>query len=119
MCDGLLRDHRVIPAGPTTLAALLSSLQMGFRTLIIEQRSSEVWQVLGAVKTEFGKFAVVLDKVQKKLQEATNTVEDATRRSRAVNRKLREVEELPAADAVRLLESTGGTNSATGDCELA
>jgi DNA recombination protein RmuC len=119
MCDGLLRDHRVIPAGPTTLAALLSSLQMGFRTLIIEQRSSEVWQVLGAVKTEFGKFGVVLDKAQKKLQEATNTVEDATRRSRAVNRKLREVEELPAADAVRLLESTSGTNAATGDGELA
>jgi DNA recombination protein RmuC len=84
--------------GPTTLAALLNSLQMGFRTLAIEQRSSEVWQLLGAVKTEFGKFGDILDKTQKKLQEASNTIEQAAVRGRAIERKLKSVQELPAAD---------------------
>ncbi len=84
--------YRVSIAGPTTLLALLNSLQMGFRTLAIQKRSSEVWQVLGAVKTEFSKFGGVLEKVEKKLQEASNVVSDAQKRSRAVDRKLRGVE---------------------------
>jgi DNA recombination protein RmuC len=94
---------RVVIAGPTTLAALLNSLQMGFRTLAIQQRSSEVWEVLGAVKTEFAKFGGVMEKVKKKLQEATNTVSQAEVRTRAVQRSLRVVEELPAQQALRLL----------------
>ena len=92
LTDRVQRECRVVVAGPTTLWALLNSLQMGFRTLTIQQRSSEVWAVLGAVKTEFAKFGVVLDRVQKKLQEASNAVEDAGRRRRAVERRLRTVE---------------------------
>ncbi len=103
LCDGIMREHRILITGPTTLAAVLSSLQMGFRTLAIEKRSSEVWQVLGAVKTEFAKFGEVLEKVGKKLAEASNTVESAATRSRAVERKLRSVEGLPVEDATRLL----------------
>jgi DNA recombination protein RmuC len=95
LCDGLLHQHRVVLAGPTTLAAMLSSLQMGFRTLAIEKRSSEVWQVLGAVKTEFGKFGETLDRVHKKLQEASNTIERAQTRKRAVERQLKSVETSP------------------------
>jgi DNA recombination protein RmuC len=94
--DSLQRDYRVVLAGPTTLTALLNSLQMGFRTLAIEQRSSEVWQVLGAVKTEFGKFGDVLDKVKKKLDEASGQIEQTGVRSRAIERQLRQVEALPA-----------------------
>jgi DNA recombination protein RmuC len=111
LCDGLLRDHRIHLAGPTTLAALLTSLQMGFRTLAIEKRSSEVWQVLGAVKTEFGKFGDVLDKVQKKLQEASNTVDRAAVRSRAVARKLKGVHELPEQQAMELIEGAIGIDA--------
>lgn len=91
------RDHRVLVAGPTTLAALLNSLQMGFRTLAIEKRSSEVWRVLGEVKTEFGKFGEVLDRVRKKLDEASSAVDDAGKRTRAVDRKLRDVEAVAGA----------------------
>jgi DNA recombination protein RmuC len=101
--EALQREHRVIVAGPSTLAALLTSLQMGFRTLAIQQRSSEVWQVLGAVKTEFGKFGEVIARVEKKLEEASNTLSTVGQRSRAIERKLRTVQELPAADAQRLL----------------
>ena len=101
--EALQREYRVVITGPTTLAAFLNSLQMGFRTLAIQQRSSEVWQLLGAVKTEFGKFGDVLEKTQKKLQEASNTIETASVRTRAIERKLRSVQELPAADATRLL----------------
>ncbi|MHC0038288.1 DNA recombination protein RmuC [Pseudoneobacillus sp. C159] len=101
--DTLQREYRVIITGPTTLAALLNSLQMGFRTLAIQKRSSEVWELLGAVKTEFGKFGDILDKTQKKLQEASNTIENAARRGRAIERKLRTVEELPSSDATLLL----------------
>src|SRR5690606_23173897 len=86
LIDALQREHRVVVTGPTTLMALLNSLRMGFRSLAIQQRSSEVWQVLGAVKTEVGKFGDVLDKVQKKLQEAQTTVEQAGVRRRAVDR---------------------------------
>ena len=104
LCDSIQREHRVVLSGPTTLAAVLSSLQMGFRTLAIEKRSSEVWNVLGAVKTEFGKFGTALEKVQKKLLEASNSIDDAARRSRAVERKLRTAQELPTAEAAKLLE---------------
>jgi DNA recombination protein RmuC len=95
LCDGLLHDHRVVVTGPTTLAAVLSSLQMGFRTLAIEKRSSEVWQVLSAVKTEFSKFGEVLEKVDKKLHEASNVISDAKVRKRAVERQLKEVASAP------------------------
>jgi DNA recombination protein RmuC len=101
--DLLQREFKVVVAGPTTLAALLNSFQMGFRTLAIQKRSSEVWQVLGAVKTEFGKFGQVIEKVDKKLQEASNTLETVATRSRAIQRKLRGVQELPAPEAEALL----------------
>lgn len=104
--EALQRDFRVIVAGPTILAALLSSLQLGFKTLAIEKRSSEVWHLLGAVKTEFGKFGIILDKTQKKLQEASNTIEDASRRTRSIARKLRSVEQLPAGEAMVLLKDS-------------
>ena len=104
LCDILQRDYRVVVTGPTTLAALLNSLQMGFRTLAIEKRSSEVWELLGVVKTEFGKFGDVLAKTKKKLQEASNTIGKAEIRTRAIERKLREVQEIPADDQVELLE---------------
>lgn len=103
LCDALQRDHRVVLAGPTTLGALLNSLQMGFRTIAIEQRSSEVWKVLGEVKTQFGKFADILTKTQKKLQEATNTVEDAARKTRTIQSKLRTVEAMPIPDGEEIL----------------
>ena len=96
--------HRVVIAGPTTIWSILSSLQMGFRTLAIEQRSSEVWNLLAAVKTEWSKYGDMLVKVQKKLHEASNTVDDAAKRSRAIGRKLRDVQEMPAGDAAPLLD---------------
>jgi DNA recombination protein RmuC len=101
--ETIQREHRVTVTGPTTLLALLNSLQMGFRTLAIEKRSSEVWALLGAVKTEFGRFGEVLDKTQKKLQEASNTIEDAATRSRQIERKLKNVQELPAGQTTELL----------------
>ncbi len=103
LMDQLQREHRITLCGPTTLSALLNSLQMGFRTLAIQKRSSEVWEILGAVKSEFGKYGEVLDKVQKKLHEASNSIEDISRRKRAIDRKLRSVSELPAAAAEDLL----------------
>jgi DNA recombination protein RmuC len=103
LIEAMQRDHRVVVAGPSTFVALLNSLQMGFRTLAIQERSSEVWKLLGAVKTEFRKFGDVLDGVKKKLDQASSTMDDAARRSRAIERKLREVEQLPAAEAQLLL----------------
>lgn len=103
LCDQLLREYRVVVTGPTTLTALLSSLQIGFRTLAIEKRSSEVWALLGAVKTEFGKFSEVLEKTYKKLQEASSTIDTAARKSRTIERKLKGVQELPAPEAAGLL----------------
>jgi DNA recombination protein RmuC len=103
VADSVQRDFRVVIAGPTTLAALLNSLQMGFRTLAIEKRSSEVWNVLGEVKTEFGKFGGVIEKVQKKLQEASNVIDDAVVRKKAVERKLRTVTESPPTGAPAML----------------
>jgi DNA recombination protein RmuC len=108
LVEAMQRDHRVVIAGPTTLSALLNSLRMGFRTLAIEQRSSEVWQVLGAVKTEFGKFAGVLEKTRKKLNEATNVLGHADVRTRAIERKLRSVEASTAEDSLRLLGDLSG-----------
>ena len=101
------RDFRVNVAGPTTLAALLNSLQMGFRTLAIAKRSSEVWSILGAVKTEFHKFGEVIDKVKKKIDEAGNVIDTAKTRSRAIERKLKNVQELPAGEARTLLDIAG------------
>lgn len=112
LCEGLMQKWRVVVAGPTTLGALLNSLQLGFRTLAIERRSSEVWALLGAVKTEFGKFGDLLDKTSKKLQEAGNTIHSASVRSRAIERKLRTVQELPAPDAAQLLELEEGSGLA-------
>ncbi len=103
LVEALQREHKVVLAGPTTLSAMLSSLQMGFRTLALEKRSSEVWQVLGAVKTEFNKFGDVLEKTRKKLEEAQNTIGDAQQRTRVMGRKLKEVEELPATEVSKLL----------------
>jgi DNA recombination protein RmuC len=104
LCDTLQRDYRIVVAGPTTLAALLNSLQMGFRTLAIEKHSSEVWELLGVVKTEFGKFGDVLAKTKKKLQEASNTIDQAEVRTRAIERNLRKVQEEP----VELIEEDPG-----------
>lgn len=101
--ESMQRECKVIITGPTTLSALLSSLQMGFRTLAIEKRSSEVWQLLGAVKTEFGNFGGILEKTQKKLQEASIVIEKAGIRSRAIERKLKTVQELPKEEAVGLI----------------
>jgi DNA recombination protein RmuC len=103
LADGLQRDYRVVIAGPTTLAAILNSLQMGFRTLAIQKRSSEVWKVLGAVKTEFGRFGEVLAKVKKTLDAASNQIDQTERRTRVIDRTLRDVEALPADQAVPLL----------------
>lgn len=105
LLEELQRDFRVVVAGPSTFAALLNSLHMGFRTLAIQKRSSEVWKILAAVKTEFGKFGGVLGTLKKKLVQATNTIDKATVRTRAMSRKLRDVEKMPEPDARILLES--------------
>ena len=99
----LQRDYRVTVVGPANLVAFLNSLQMGFRTLAIEKRSSEVWTILGAVKTEFGKFSEVLDKMRSKLDSAVKEIDNAGRRSRAIERRLRSVEELPECDSKAVL----------------
>ena len=103
LVEALQRDCRIAIAGPTTLLALMTSFQMGFRTLAIEKRSSEVWRTLGAVKTEFGKFGDVLDGVQKKLAEASNKIEQTGVRTRAIQRSLRDVESLPGEEGSALL----------------
>jgi DNA recombination protein RmuC len=103
LADALQRDYRVTLAGPTTLSAMLNSLQLGFRTLAIEKRSTEVWRVLGAVKTEFGRFGEILAKTREKLDAVGKTLEDAGRKSTTIARKLRDVEALPEAEADRLL----------------
>ncbi len=95
LLDTVQREYRIVITGPTTLAAILNSLQIGFRTLTIEKRSSEVWTLLGMVKKEFGIFASILEKTQKKLQEASNTIEDASKKTRTIEQKLRKVEGLP------------------------
>lgn len=104
LADSIQRDFRVIIAGPTNIAALLNSLQMGFRTLAIEKRSSEVWSLLGVVKTEFGKFGDLLEKTSTKLKQASTSIETATRKTRTIERKLRDVQELPSTEQIDLLE---------------
>ncbi|MGD8260963.1 MAG: DNA recombination protein RmuC [Desulfobacterales bacterium] len=104
LCDILQRDYRIVVTGPTTLAALLNSLQMGFRTLAIEKRSSEVWDLLGTVKTEFGKFGDMLAKTKKKLQEASNSIDQAEVRTRVIQRKLKKVQEVPQSESVESIE---------------
>jgi DNA recombination protein RmuC len=103
LVDSLQREQRIVVAGPTTLVAMLNSLQMGFKTLAIEKRSSEVWKLLAAVKGEFEKFGGILDGVQKKLQEASNKMDEASRKTKTITRRLRDVEELPPGEATRLL----------------
>ena len=93
--EQLQKDYKISITGPTTLSALLNSLQMGFRTLAIEKRSSEVWDLLGAVKSEFGQFGDVLAKTKKKLIEATNVIDTSEVRTRAIERRLRNVQEIP------------------------
>ena len=103
LVESLQGNFRVLVTGPTTLGALLNSLQMGFRILTVEKRSSEVWQLLGAVKTQFGQFGGLLEKVHKKLDQASTTIEDAARKSRTIERSLRTVQELPGDAASSLL----------------
>ena len=101
----LQQEYKVIVTGPTTLSAILNSLQMGFRTLAIQKRSSEVWQVLGAIKTEFGKFGILLERTQKKLNEANSELDKLVGvRTRIIQRKLKEVQELPEGESTRYLE---------------
>ncbi|WP_374382474.1 DNA recombination protein RmuC [Thermomonas sp.] len=108
LIDALQREHRVVIAGPTTFTALLNSLQMGFRTLAIEQRSSEVWRLLGAVKNEFGKFATVLEKAHGQLDTVQNSLKQAGVRTRQIEKKLKGVESLPGTDAQHLLGGSDG-----------
>ena len=103
VAEQIQREQRVVMAGPSTLLALLNSLQMGFRTLAIQQRSAEVWKLLGAVKTDFGNFATVLQKTQEKLQQATDSIDTAFVRTRSIERKLRRVESLDSGEATALL----------------
>ena len=115
LAEALQRDCRVSLSGPTTLAALLNSLQMGFRTLAIEKRSSEVWAVLGAVKTEFGKFGEALESTRKKLEQATKSIESAGVRTRQIERKLKGVEALPVIEAQARLGALEELESATDE----
>ena len=105
LADSLQRDHRIVIAGPTTLWGILTSFQMGFRTLAIERRSSEVWALLGAVKTEFAKFAAVLDGIQKNLHRAATKIDEARKGTRTIQRKLSDVQELPSTEAAALLDA--------------
>lgn len=118
---GLLEDiqhsYRVVIAGPTTLAATLSSLRVGFQTLAIEERSADVWKVLAAVKTEFGKFGAVLDKVKRQLAAAANTIEQTDVRTRAMQKRLRSVEQLPDREAREVLRLTDAGFATPGDQE--
>lgn len=100
LADTLQKDFKVIITGPTTIAAILNSLQMGFRTLAIEKRSSEVWTILSAIKKEFSTFGDILDKTQKKLHEASDTIEKASSKSRTIERKLGKVQELPVPETI-------------------
>lgn len=104
LCEFLMRRYKVVVAGPTTLAALLNSLQMGFQSVAIERRSAEVWALLGAVKTEFGKFGDLLEKTQKKLLEAGNSIDAAARKSRTIERRLGRVQQLPQGATPELPE---------------
>jgi len=116
LVDLLQRDHRVVVAGPTTVTALLNSLQMGFRTLAIEQRSSEVWSLLGAVKSEFGKFAGILEKAEKQISTVGRSLGEASRKTRTIERRLRGVETLGTEQADLLLgDASGDDDEASAD----
>lgn len=105
LAQQIQQDFKVIVTGPTTLSAILNSLQMGFRTLAIQKRSSEVWQVLGAVKTEFGTFAHLLEKTQRKIHEANSELDKLVGvRTRVIQKKLKEVQELPESQSKSILE---------------
>ena len=104
--DALQREFRIVLTGPTILAALLNSLQMGFRTLAIEQRSSEVWKILGQIKGEFAKFGEILMRTRKKLEEATNTIDEARGKSTTIERRLKDVETLPEPEGPQLFDDT-------------
>ena len=103
--EQLQKEYKITITGPTTLSALLNSLQMGFRTLAIEKRSSEVWDLLGAVKTEFGKFGTIIEKTRDKLVAATKELDNTGVRTRSIERKLRQVQELPASDSSKILDA--------------
>lgn len=116
LMEQLQRDFRIIVTGPTTLAAILNSLQMGFKTLAIQKRSSEVWKVLGAIKTEFGKFGGMLEKAQKNLHTATNQLDELVgKRTKAIQRRLKEVESLPRAEAAHYLPDMADEEQDTED----
>lgn len=110
----LQENYRVVVAGPATMAAMLNSLSMGFRTLAIQKRSSEVWLLLGAIKTEFGKFGAILEKTRKKLQDASSTIDEAARKTRTIERKLRGVEELPFDQSGAVLGEVAAADSGSG-----
>ncbi len=118
LLESLQREHKVMLVGPTTLLATLTSLQMGFRTLALEKRSAEVWDVLGAVKTEFGRFGEVLAKTKRKLDEASKTIESAEVRTRAMARQLRGVEALPEPQAGALLTGLAAAGAAETESEI-
>jgi DNA recombination protein RmuC len=109
--DTILREHKVIVAGPTTIAALLSSLSLGFRTLTIEKRSSEVWRLLGAIKTEFMTFGTLLEKTRKKLDEASSSIDNAATRTRRIQKKMQGIEQLPEGEAQGLLGMAAVTDA--------
>ena len=115
MVSQLQQDYRVVVSGPTTIAALLNSLRLGFRSLAIEQQASEVWQVLGAVKTEFGKFGDVLARTKSQLETVTRSIEAAEQRTRVMGRKLKQVEALPGDTAAGLLGAEGGDGADADD----
>ncbi|HQL06033.1 MAG TPA: DNA recombination protein RmuC [Treponemataceae bacterium] len=102
--ESIQREYKITITGPTTISAFLSSLQMGFRSLAVEKRTSEIWSLLGTVKTEFGKFGDVLEKTKKKLDDASKEIDSAGARSRAIERKLRDVQELPDGKSVAMIE---------------
>lgn len=112
LCDTISRENRVIPAGPTTITALLNSLQMGFRTLAIEKRSSEVWGLLAKVKTEFEKFGGVLERTKLKIEQAGKELEKAESKTRTITKTLRDVQGLPAPEALPEQEETEETDEA-------
>lgn len=115
LSETLQQKHRVVIAGPTTISAILNSLRMGFQALAFEQRATEVWRVLGAVKTEFSRFGTVLDRVKKQLQTVSNTIDRTEVRTRAIQRSLKDVSELPEAEATDLLAiSTGDVEELMG-----
>ncbi len=111
--ESVMRDYHVIICGPTTTAAVINSLQVGFRTLAIQKKSAEVWNILSAIKNEFGKFGTVLEQTQKKLQEASNTIEKASHRSRQIEKRLNKVQDLPTGEDATLLEIEDSSEDAT------